>query len=50
MQKLFENWRKFVNEASQLTIDRDIFIKKVMQFIKQQNEAEPRYPTRGYRW
>ena len=46
MQKLFENWRKFVNEASQLTIDRDIFIKKVMQFIKQQGmeAAEPRYP------
>ena len=46
MQKLFENWRRFVNEASQLTIDRDIFIKKVMGFIKQQGmkAAEPRYP------
>ena len=46
MQKLFENWRKYLNEASQLTIDRDIFIKKVMQFIKQQgmSAVEPKYP------
>lgn len=36
MQELFENWRRFVNEASQLTIDRDIFIKKVIEFIEQQ--------------
>ena len=46
MHKLFESWRGFLNEASQLTIDRDIFIKKVMQFIKQQgmDAAEPKYP------
>ena len=28
MQKLFENWRKFVNEAKQETIPREIFLAK----------------------
>ena len=46
MKKLFENWRKFMNEASQLTIDRNIFINKLIQFIKKQGlePSEPRYP------
>lgn len=45
MQKLFENWRKFISEASQLTIDRDIFIKKLKEYISQQGmeAAEPKY-------